>query len=155
MSEKYQKLVVSHCCEAYGWTLTESRINVWNFFERFMTMKILMFDTNADKISPSEIVDDVWHVALLYTAEYSEFCGINAFGYFMHHRPQGASVAEKDAQLIRYRDTHMLYLLCFGKPDYRVWPDPFHLNKDHSDWVKAFQDYELAVEQQRILWGVD
>ena len=38
---------------------------------------------------PSQVVDDLWHIFILYTREYNEFCQ-QAFGHFFHHSPAGS-----------------------------------------------------------------
>ncbi|MEI6713920.1 MAG: hypothetical protein WCO60_09220 [Verrucomicrobiota bacterium] len=35
---------------------------------------------------PSQVVDDLWHEFILFTAEYQKFCE-KAFGRFLHHTP--------------------------------------------------------------------
>jgi len=43
---------------------------------------------------PSQIADEMWHEMILYTREYSDFCG-KAFGRFLHHTPAVAMDPDK------------------------------------------------------------
>ncbi len=55
------------------------------FFDAFVELKKSAKDWRADKLSPSPLVDMVWHVVLLDTIAYAELCGKT----FIHHRPGG------------------------------------------------------------------
>lgn len=35
---------------------------------------------------PSKIVDELWHVFIIFTKDYVDFCN-NAYGYYFHHSP--------------------------------------------------------------------
>lgn len=38
------------------------------------------------KISPSKPIDEAWHIFLLFTKDYSDFC-VRFFGQMIHHHP--------------------------------------------------------------------
>ncbi|CAG8951420.1 hypothetical protein HYFRA_00007335 [Hymenoscyphus fraxineus] len=61
-------------------------------FRRFLTLKILVRDTMADQISPTPLMDAVWHQLILNTQVYEELQ--TRIGLKLHHRPSGASDAE-------------------------------------------------------------
>lgn len=52
-------------------------------------MAFLISDGRMMVGMPSYIVDQLWHVFLIYTKSYNEFCQ-GAFGRFMHHCPDDA-----------------------------------------------------------------
>ncbi|MCD6074767.1 MAG: hypothetical protein K0Q70_1650 [Rhodospirillales bacterium] len=46
---------------------------------------------------PSRIVDEAWHTFILFTRDYTEFCG-RAFGAYLHHAPAGAAGNDDDVR---------------------------------------------------------
>ena len=110
MNDEFRLLVVNQCIKTYPWTRDESVANVNSFFDVFLKvvvslslsrfksqllnvvvaqqLKQLAEDPTAQLVSPSPLVDDVWHVALLFTQEYADYCA-REVGFFVHHRPQG------------------------------------------------------------------
>ncbi len=52
-------------------------------------------DNEGAPLSPSELVDIDWHVFILHTREYAEFCERVA-GYFIHHVPDDDEVASSE-----------------------------------------------------------
>lgn len=46
---------------------------------------------------PSQVVDDAWHLMILFTREYDRFCRL-AFGKFLHHTPTEAMIQPTLAQ---------------------------------------------------------
>lgn len=142
---QYRELLVTHCVNEYAWTVDEALENVNEFLDRFMALKKRSADADAQKVSPSPVIDQVWHAALLYTAEYAEFCE-KEVGFFVHHRPQGAS--EEVAKAQRYRDTHMAYTLLFGAPrNSRLWPVVEHTGAEHAAWVRRMPSYRSTVDE--------
>lgn len=45
-------------------------------FRRFMAMKVVMRDTECELISPTGLIDHLWHAAILDTRYYA--CGVEA-----------------------------------------------------------------------------
>src|SRR5437763_4681359 len=76
-------------------------------------------------VSPSDTVDQVWHLHLTYTQNYwQKFCG-EALGKPLHHNPTkgGASECEKFDEW--YRRTLESYRTCFQTdPPKDIWPSP-------------------------------
>ncbi|EGG23760.1 hypothetical protein DFA_05895 [Cavenderia fasciculata] len=79
---------------------------------KFITLKVLDQDWDATKLSPSPLIDQMWHIHILETKSYQDMC--NKFGRMIHHR---ASIKEQedDDPLLqqekrnRYRRTLELY----------------------------------------------
>lgn len=44
---------------------------------------------------PSKRLDEAWHIFILHTKEYTDFCTSN-FGRFIHHVPDSDRVRNKD-----------------------------------------------------------
>ena len=75
-------------------------------------------------VSPSDIVDQVWHLHLLYTRSYwDRFCR-DTLGRPLHHEP-ATGIAGESARLgNQYRDTLARYRAYFGEPPADIWPPP-------------------------------
>ena len=88
-------------------------------YKRFM----YLICTSGTVLTPSEEIDAVWHLHLLYTQDYwDRFCG-DTLGRKIHHSPTRGGAAEADTYLTCYRRTLTLYEEVFGPPPPALWPD--------------------------------
>ncbi|MBF0278271.1 MAG: hypothetical protein HQM13_10785 [SAR324 cluster bacterium] len=76
------------------------------------------------RLTPSKIIDLVWHEFILCTQTYDQFC-ISNFDRFIHHDP-GESSSGSDRRIDQenhkqFRLTMKLYLLHFGTPSEEFW----------------------------------
>ena len=67
-------------------------------------------------LTPSILVDNIWHEFILCTKAYENFCDLN-FGRLIHHYPGGS----RQDNLQRFEKTLELYHFHFGTPDLRFW----------------------------------
>lgn len=80
-----------------------------------MLMFLFLTGTNKSNIkySPSDIIDEAWHMFLIFTREYAEFCQ-KYFGYFIHHRPftnENEKVSPKNVKVLLARAKNEFGLL--------------------------------------------
>jgi len=68
-------------------------------FQRFLELKVFLHDTDATKISPTPLMDEMWHSAILDTVFYAALQ--SKLGQLVHHRPAGAMEAEADLRARR------------------------------------------------------
>lgn len=89
---------------------------------RFLELKIRTSDWHATILSPSPIVDHVWHLHILDTVRYAEECK-RLCGHVIDHNPDGASDgSDRDA---RYQRTLDHYQIVFRMtPHSEIWPKP-------------------------------
>ena len=74
-------------------------------------------------LTPSDQVDQVWHLHLLYTRSYWEdFCP-NVLQRVIHHGPTKGGDAERASYRECYERTLTLYLQHFGLPPENIWPE--------------------------------
>lgn len=73
--------------------------------------------------SPSQVVDEVWHLHLTYTQNYwKDFCA-NTLEKEIHHHPSKGGHAEKARHQQWYAQTLLLYRDVFGEnPPVAIWP---------------------------------
>lgn len=98
------------------------------FFDVFLVLKKKTRDFNAEQLSPSPLIDAVWHMALLNTKAYASACGSK----FVHHDPDGGEDPEEQSK--RYANTLRVYAMLFKKqPDPKIWPDAQQNQKQETE----------------------
>lgn len=103
-----------------GWSVAYTE-RVITEYKRF----IFLCCISPNGASPSEDVDDVWHLHLTYTENYwKKFCA-DTLGRDIHHHPSRGGSQEKEKHLLWYADTLALYEQVFSeKPPPDIWPQP-------------------------------
>jgi hypothetical protein len=104
-----------------GWLIREARETLEQY-KKYMLLKKKYF--HQYQLPPSIEIDEVWHIHILDTQEYFNFC-FGLFGFYLHHCPEIKTSAgqelTKDEVLILYREhTQKLYLEEFGEPIFTV-----------------------------------
>ncbi len=98
-------------------------------------------------VTPSVVIDEVWHTHLVYTKNYwSLFCQ-QVLGKEIHHTPSGGSDAEKLLYHDAFLKTKEAYELVFKeKPPIEVWDsDPKITKKNNSSSAPVFFILVAAV----------
>lgn len=99
---------------------------------------IYMAATSPTQVTPSDIVDQVWHLHLTYTRSYWEdMCG-GVLGRPLHHGPTKGGTAEDTKYRSQYDRTLALYRETFGEePPAEFWPpeDARFSGASHQQWV--------------------
>ena len=104
--------------------------------KRFLILKIAANDVDATLLSPSPIVDEMWHCLVLCTRQYAAICkalfsfssaeinssSSNNTEKFLHHNL--LAIADDDeGRIARYSNTVTLYQRAFNKiPAKEYWP---------------------------------
>jgi hypothetical protein len=74
-------------------------------------------------VTPSDQVDQAWHLHLLYTRNYWDgFCA-HALGRPLHHGPTRGGAGEAEKFRSWYVQTVQSYERAFGPPPRDIWPD--------------------------------
>ena len=80
---------------------------------------VLLAYISAKEITPSQSIDEIWHLHILHTRDYAIFA--EKCGSFLHHNPGLPS--QRSRWDYQYDLTHTLYREVFGEsPDPLVWP---------------------------------
>lgn len=113
----------SSLCE-YGFTTRLIAENNWtkNFAEKAkLEYKKFMFlaATSSSMVSPSEIVDVVWHQHLIYTKSYDNFC--NILEKNIQHIPSTHNKNEFQKFKQAKENTEQQYKKCFGEQPVDIW----------------------------------
>ncbi len=103
-----------------GWSADYAR-RVIAEYTRFA----LLATVAGHPVTPSDPVDQVWHLHLAYSRSYWEdFCP-NVLGTALHHEPTQGSLAEQEKFLEWYRQTLASYERLLGQaPPADIWPAP-------------------------------
>ena len=76
-------------------------------------------------VSPSKVVDQVWHLHLTYTESYWEHFCPELLGQPLHHVPSKGGPAEQAKHHAWYTKTLESYREFFGEePPWDIWPSP-------------------------------
>jgi hypothetical protein len=79
--------------------------------------------TAGHNVTPSDEVDQAWHLHLLYTRSYWDgFCA-HVLSRPLHHGPTQGGKEESDKFRTWYRQTLSSYEGIFGAPPPDIWPD--------------------------------
>lgn len=122
-----------------GWRIDEARAAV-DEYRRFCFLAVV----ERAPMTPSEAVDEVWHLHLLHTQDYwLQFCP-QVLGRPLHHGPTRGGRDEARRFRAQYADTLAAYERHFGPPPARWWPghaarfaDPARIRRVDRDryWV--------------------
>lgn len=98
----------------------EYSLRVIREYKRFLYLSSL----GQGSMTPSDQVDQAWHLHLTYTRSYwGELCQ-GVLGFELHHLPTEGGIQEQHKFRERYTATLMLYRQTFGKtPPADIWPD--------------------------------
>jgi hypothetical protein len=111
-----------------GWSRAEAE-RVIEEYRRFCFLAV----TVDHPVTPSDQVDQAWHLHLTYTRDYWErFCP-EVLGRPLHHGPTAGGRAEGHRYFTQYAETLRSYEQVFGTPPADLWPDAGRrLLQDHK-----------------------
>lgn len=128
----------------YGFATRLSFENDWTAYFTLKAIeeykKFMFLAATANQmVSPSEIVDIVWHQHLIFTESYKEFCTI--LGKKTEHIPSTHNKEEKETFLRAKNQTKKLYEQNFGSQ-----PEEF--------WIKKTFSESINIEKSNIDYSV-
>ena len=102
-----------------GWSIGYS-VRVIGEYRRFVFLAMVA----GHVVTPSEDVDQVWHLHLVYTRDYwGPFCQ-EVLGRPLHHGPTLGGASESTRYNAQYRQTLETYTAAFDtEPPQDIWPD--------------------------------
>lgn len=94
--------------------------------------------TAGCSMTPSEDVDQAWHLHLVYTRDYwGTFCE-EVLRAPLHHGPTRGGASEADRYDVQYRRTVDAYARAFGAdPPLDIWPDPSRRFGEDLSWRRV------------------
>lgn len=108
---------LSHLIRANGWSRPLA-LRAIEEYRKFVFLALV-----ADhQVTPSDQVDQVWHLHLLFSDAYwNDFCP-RVLGRPLHHHPTRGGQEERDRFHQLYRATIRSYRQHFGEPPTDLWP---------------------------------
>jgi uncharacterized protein (TIGR04222 family) len=101
-----------------GWSEPYTR-RVVQEYKRFLTLAV----TTDHVVTPSEQIDQAWHLHVLHAARYRRFCN-EVLGRRLDHSPSDGSSEERLNFVRAYEQTLSSYERRFGeRPPIDIWPD--------------------------------
>jgi hypothetical protein len=129
----------------HGWRLEDARAAV-DAYRRFCFLAVV----SPTPVTPSEVVDEVWHQHLTYSRDYwTIWCG-ERLRASLHHDPTPGG---PEAQMIyrrQYAETLALHERFFGPPSRVLWPAT-HLRFGGSRYHVTDWSYWLIVPKP-VAW---
>ncbi|NJM46638.1 MAG: hypothetical protein HC860_11070, partial [Alkalinema sp. RU_4_3] len=103
-----------------GWTVEQCDRTIQEY-RRFL----FLHRTASHTVIPSQMVDKVWHLHLLYTRSYWEDLCDNILKTPLHHHPGSATGDQRDFFWGNYEATLKSYETTFHQaPPTDIWPSP-------------------------------
>jgi hypothetical protein len=109
--------------------------------------------TAGRDVTPSDAVDQAWHLHLGYSRHYWDvLCG-QVLGRPLHHGPSAGGGAEARRYRAQYADTLALYAETFGAPPPAdIWPDP--TTRFSGRWRRVDAEQVLVVPRRALRAGL-
>ncbi len=126
---KLEAFDIDGASAAFGFADRLARENGWSraFADRVIVEYkrfLYLAATGARLATPSEAVDQAWHLHLAYSRSYWErLCG-ETLGMTLHHEPTSGGDGAAGFYWDAYLDTLERYREAFGEPDREIWPSP-------------------------------
>ena len=116
-------------------------------YKRFMFLAIVA----GHEVTPSDEVDEAWHLHLVYTREYwDEFCG-KVLEKPVHHGPTKGGRSESDRFHDQYEQTLSSYRRWFGEaPPPDIWPTAESRFSRHGHSVRVNTGSAWIVPKPRL-----
>jgi hypothetical protein len=118
-------------------------------YKRFMYLAAL----GIQQVTPSDEVDQAWHLHLLYSQDYADFCS-NVLGVKINHGPTKGGKKEDKRYDEQYKKTQVLYGKEFSQhPPDDIWPcatirfgTPYARVNMKDNWVVPVGDKRALVK---------
>jgi uncharacterized protein (TIGR04222 family) len=111
-------------------------------YKRFAFLAV----TAGHPVSPSEDVDQAWHLHLTYSENYwKEFCP-NILGKPLHHQPTRGGATERGKFEDWYARTLASYEQLFGQtPPQDIWPTPAARRGERHDFIRVDRERHWVI----------
>lgn len=129
-----------------GWSAAEAE-RVIEEYRRFCFLAV----TAGHAVTPSDAVDQAWHLHLTYTRDYwQRFCP-DVLGIELHHGPTAGGADEQHRYFNQYAETLRSYERVFGMPPSDIWPDAARrLNQDLK--ARRVHPRDALILPRKTLW---
>jgi hypothetical protein len=118
--------------------------------------------TAGHEVTPSDAVDQAWHLHLTYSRDYWQVFCPTVLGADLHHGPTAGGAPERDRYYRQYAATLAAYEATFGAPPPAdIWPaarrrfgiDPYGFRINQSDGIFVGRRVALALGLTAFMVG--
>ncbi|MCW3110842.1 MAG: hypothetical protein JWQ09_5348 [Segetibacter sp.] len=119
-TEPSSKAFASKIARKSGWTKMFA-LNALSEYKKFVYLGVV----SDFPVTPSKIIDQVWHEHLLFSKAYRQFC-TDVIDYTFDHNPELIPMTDQTGNFnLQYLDTVALYKMEFGiDPPADIWSVP-------------------------------
>lgn len=133
-------------CRENGWTKDYAKRCVAEY-KKFIYLAMI----SEQAVTPSDEVDQVWHLHLTYTQSYWIDLCRNVLGKSLHHGPTKGGASESRKYRFQYQATLDKYREVFGLvPQSDIWPD-CEQRFDQADKFVRLNTRDYVVLKKRSL----
>ncbi len=130
-----------------GWSAQRAAC-AYEEYRRFLYLAV----TAPHPVTPSDAVDQVWHLHLTYTRDYWERLCPDVLGRALHHGPTKGGRAEGERFFEQYALTLRAYEAAFGPAPADVWPDA-RRRLQIDPLARRVHPHEALILSYRWLFG--
>ena len=128
-----------------GWPLHYAE-QVVAEYKRF----IYLIAVSGRKLTPSDAVDQAWHLHLAYTRSYWKDLCENTLGFELHHQPTRGGGQQQAHFRLCYTDTLQLYAEVFGQaPPEDIWPDVEERFNTANRFIRVNRNHVWTIAKPR------
>jgi uncharacterized protein (TIGR04222 family) len=132
-----------------GWPIGYA-VRVVDEYRRFVFLAV----TAGHAVTPSEDVDQAWHLHLAYTRDYWESFCRDVLGEPLHHGPTRGGKREADRYDHQYQRTLAAYAAAFNaRPPADIWPSPEQRFGPDLAWRRVNVARHWVIPKPRWLRG--
>ena len=152
--QQIQDFPLDDTSSALSFTQRLARENNWSihFAQRVTTAYknfIFLCMVSTQQVTPSDAVDQAWHLHMTYTESYwTDLCG-KVLGRPLHHHPTKGGEHENEKFFYQYDATLLLYEeKCGEKPPEDIWP-PAEKRFAAGDFIRVDKDVHWVIRKPR------
>ena len=113
---------------------------------------IELYVTAGHPVTPSDEVDQAWHLHLLYTREYWDHFCPEVTGVPIHHGPTRGGHVDQGRFVDAYAKTRASYERVFGEaPPADIWPEGPRRFRRGRSMVRVSKDEHWLLPKRRVL----
>lgn len=133
-----------------GWSFDFAR-RVFAEYRRFVYLCVVA----GREMTPSDAVDQAWHLHLTYTRSYWQTLCRGVLGRPLHHEPTRGGAAERDRFEANYLATLGAYVREFAElPPDDIWPDA-EARFAAPAWRRIDPREHLVIDRRRLARAVE
>ncbi len=138
---------VAKLMQGQGWTRNQA-LEAIEEYRRFCFLACV----EGRAMTPSDQVDEVWHLHLTHTRDYWEVWCRDVLGMAIHHDPSQGGASELSLYRRHYAETLASYEQWFGASPQRWWPGTYERFRRPQRFRRVDTETVWLLPRMRWLW---